>query len=82
MKSEEAEEACTGGLDYHDDRSGMTDSGYGTEPEDKDKDLAIAYSTVEEVWIVQQFIKALQHADIHNGDLSGEAVEALLHPLQ
>ncbi|KAG6822505.1 hypothetical protein H0H87_003146, partial [Tephrocybe sp. NHM501043] len=41
-----------------------------------------AYSQVEDVWIVQQFIEALKNADINNGNLSPDAVNNLFNPLE
>ncbi|KAG6851508.1 hypothetical protein H0H87_000818, partial [Tephrocybe sp. NHM501043] len=48
--------------------------------DDDNKDPAAAYSQVEDVWIVQQFIKALKNADINNGDLFPDAVNNLFNP--
>ncbi|KAG6894487.1 hypothetical protein C0992_005934, partial [Termitomyces sp. T32_za158] len=70
-----AEEACNNDLNDFDEHSQAEN-----EDEDRNEDPATAYSNIEEVRIAQQFIEALEHADIYNGDLSVEAVEALLHP--
>ncbi|KAG6864055.1 hypothetical protein C0991_000548 [Blastosporella zonata] len=50
-------------------------------PEDEDEDdPAVSYSRIDDVRIAQQFIEALQNADINNGDLSPEAVDTLFNP--
>ncbi|KAG6838545.1 hypothetical protein H0H87_002786, partial [Tephrocybe sp. NHM501043] len=48
--------------------------------DDDNEDPAAAYSQVEDVWIVQQFIEALKNADINNGDLFPDAVNNLFNP--
>ncbi|KAG6844238.1 hypothetical protein H0H87_008551, partial [Tephrocybe sp. NHM501043] len=48
--------------------------------DDDDKDPTAAYSQVEDVQIVQQFIEALKNADINNGNLSPDAVNNLFNP--
>ncbi|KAF8064108.1 hypothetical protein FPV67DRAFT_1782455 [Lyophyllum atratum] len=45
-----------------------------------DEDPAAVYSNIEEVRTTQQYIQALRDASLYNGDLSPDAIEALLHP--
>ncbi|KAG6835383.1 hypothetical protein H0H93_001990 [Arthromyces matolae] len=48
--------------------------------EEDQEDPSQAYSHIEDVRMAQEFIAALQHADINNGDLSSESVDRLMNP--